>query len=241
MVRRYGLWTTAGHEFAEAVNRTASRVEVQRVCEVGAGANPLLTPEYADEHGLEYVLVDASAQELAKAPAGYRTLAADVTSSGLAGAGLYQLVFSRYLAEHVRSAPAFHRNVLSMLAPGGWALHFFSTLYAVPFLLNRVLPERLGEAALTRLHPDRRGDGSQGKFPAYYRWCRGPLRAQERRLSGVGFEVLEYAGFFGHEYYRTIPGLGAFGGALARRLVSHPVPVMTSYAYVVMRRPHESA
>src|SRR5215212_1413723 len=93
------------------LERLASRPSVKRVCDIGGGANPALSLDFIERNGLEYVVLDISPEELAKAPDGYSKVQADITSPNLEIAGNYDLVFSKLVAEHVRSGRAFHRNV----------------------------------------------------------------------------------------------------------------------------------
>ncbi|MDQ3630138.1 MAG: class I SAM-dependent methyltransferase [Actinomycetota bacterium] len=204
------------------------------VCEIGGGANPLLPRAERDDLRLDYTLVDIDAGELAKAPEDVRKMELDITAAPLPRR--FDLIISNQLAEHVRDPEPMHRNVRAMLRPGGLAIHFFPTLYSAPFVLNRLIPERLAERTLLRLQPYR-ATAKHGKFPAYYRWCRGPTRRQLQRLVSTGFEIDEYIAGFGHAYYLRVPILQRFEEAKTRLLLRHPVALLTSYAIVVLRRP----
>jgi 2-polyprenyl-3-methyl-5-hydroxy-6-metoxy-1,4-benzoquinol methylase len=207
--------------------------KVRRVCDVGGGAHPSLSLDEVRSLGLDYTLLDISAKELAKAPPGYTKLHADIIKQqGRVPQG-FDLVISTMLAEHVRSGADFHNNVRAMLKPGGVACHFFPTLYALPLLMNSLIPERLSRWLLDRFAPP---DAVHLKFPAFYSWCRGPSRRQIRRLERLGYTVLGYYGFFGHDYYLKVPVLRTVHAALAKFLVAHPVPQWTSRAIVVLQR-----
>ena len=106
--------------------------------------------------------------------------------------------------------------------PGGTALHTFPTLYEPAFMVNRVLPERVMEPLLRRVQPGREPEGEHAKFRAYYRWCRGPTRRQLRRLESVGFQVLDYVGYFGHGYFGPLKPLDRVEQALSHALVRRP-------------------
>ena len=211
---------------------------VRRVLEVGGGANPLLSLAVVEQHGLEYTVLDIAQTELDKALGGYVKVLGDIGDPTLDVPGGYDLVFSRMLAEHVRSGEVFHRNVLRLLAPGGRAFHFFPTLYAPPFVLNRLLPERLAHALLNLLEPGRQQDGRHAKFPAHYSWCRGPTDRHIRRIEGLGYHVDEYIGFFGHDvYYTHVPVVRGWHRLWSNWLVAHPLPWLTSFAYLTLSRP----
>lgn len=238
---RYASSTTAWGGYTGYVQDLIVRSGARRVLELGGGANPAIPLDFLERHGVEYTVLDISPTELAKAPAGYRTLCRDIGAARMDlsdRAGYYNLVFSKMLAEHVRDGEQMHRNVFRLLAPGGHAVHYFPTLYAPPFVVNRLFPERLTDHLLHWLESGREQDGRKGKFPAYYSWCRGPTRRQLARLQGLGYAVEEYIGFFGHRvYYRRLPPVRRVHCWIADWLVSHPIPALTSSSYVVLGKP----
>ena len=101
-----------------------------------------------------------------------------------------------------------------------------------------MLPEWVSEGVLRLVQPGREREGHHGKFPAYYRMCRGPTVRQVRKLESVGFEVEAYVGCYGHHpyYARFKPALAAHL-AVCRLLLKCPVPYLTSFAHVTLRRP----
>ncbi len=238
---RYAEFPEAWRQFQDFLRSRIESAEARDVCEVGGGANPAVSLEDIAKHGLRYTILDVSAEELAKAPDAYRKLEADVSSPDFRSEERFDTVFSRTVLEHVTDPQTFHRNVLGILQHGGVAFHFFPTLYAPPFVVNRVLPHRLVEAALLRLQPHRERGGVHGKFPALYAWCRGPTGRQIARFERLGYAVDEYVGFFGHDYYRSVPPLQRLADRIASLLRRHPVPQLTSYAFVVLRRPGRPA
>jgi SAM-dependent methyltransferase len=234
---RFDVSERAWNGFDAVLRRLASRPGTRRVLEIGGGANPALPLDFVEEYGVEYVVLDISPEELAKAPDGYSTVQADIASPRLDIAGGYDLVFSKMVAEHVPDGRVFHANVLGLLAEGGTAFHFFPTLYAPPFVVNRLLPERLSERVLLLLQSGRHREGRNAKFPSHYSWCRGPLWSQIRRFENVGYRVEEYTGFFGHPaYYRKVKAFEKLHDRISSTLVRHPVPYLTSFAYVILSR-----
>ncbi len=139
--------------------------------------------------------------------------------------------------EHVADGERYYRNIFTVLRPGGVTAHCFSTLYALPFVANRVLPERFASRVLDTVNP--RDRYQHDKFRAYYSWSRGPSRLMIERLSRLGYEVLEYRGYFGHGYYDhpAQRPVRALEEAKTRWLCRHPIPILTSYAVVVLRKP----
>jgi hypothetical protein len=219
----------------EDVGAFITRHRLRRILEVGAGCNPSLSPEVIVREDLRYTILDSSAEELAKGPDGYEKWCADIGSPACEIRSGFELVFSRMVAEHVKNARQMHENIFAMLAPGGYALHYFPTLYAFPFVVNRFLSEGISGALLDRFAP--RDRFKHDKFKAYYRWCRGPTPASLARFEALGFTVVEYQGYFGHGYYEKLPLLRPLQRAKAAFLEKHPVPALTSYARVLLRKP----
>jgi len=147
----------------------------------------------------------------------------------------FDLIFSRMVNEHVADGATYYRNIFGLLKPGGLTVHFFATLFTVPSLANRFLPEAL--SARLKDFSFARTEDEYEKFPARYDWCRGPSPAMRRRFTEIGFEVKDYRGYFGHGYYSRIPPLHKLEQAKARWLVRHPVDALTSYAVVVLHKP----
>ena len=216
-----------------------------RVCEIGGGANPLLPLDQVRELALDYTVIDVSATELAKAPADYKKICADVTVDRGTVQGPFDLIISIWCAEHVPDGRAFHRAVYDLLANGGHAVHLFPTLYSPPFVANRLIPEQLSERIVLWMQPQRAPEGDHGKFPARYSWCRGPSRSQIKRFTALGYDVERYDGYFGHSgevaygngrYLDRIPLLCRAREAVSRWLARHPNPWLTTLAMVVLRK-----
>jgi SAM-dependent methyltransferase len=233
---RYGHSDEGWGSFDTLLRDTARNHALKRVIEIGGGANPSFTPDELRNLGLDYTLLDISAEELGKAPTGYHTVCADIAGKDFDVQGEYDFAFSRMLAEHVRDGARFHANVARLLRAGGYAVHFFPTMWAPPFVVNRLLPERAADRLLSLLYP-KRNRHQQAKFPAYYDWCRGPSDSMIARFESSGYELISYTGYYGHrEYYERLPLLRRLHERIVRWLIRHPFPTLTSFAVVVLRR-----
>jgi uncharacterized UPF0146 family protein len=225
-------WRGYEHLIAEIIENNNGR----RICDIGGGANPLLTPDYINQKGIDYSVLDISEAELNKAPKQYNKIVADISSPEFSPttAG-FDLVFSKMLAEHIKDGEQFHKNVLRMLTDDGLAVHFFPTLYALPFLVNYLTPEVLADKLLNVFAV--RDRYQFAKFPAHYSWCRGPIRSQRRKFEKSGYEIIQYRGFFGHGgYYDRIPILKRLHELKTGYLLKRPNPLFTSYAYIVLKK-----
>lgn len=214
----------------------------RRFCDVGGGANPIVASQRIQRLGLEYVVFDDSRQELDKTPDGYTRFEGSVLDSErvaslLARGGGFDVVASRWTAEHMPDGERFHRQVFDMLRPGGTAVHLFPTLYSPVFVVNRLLPSAASARLLNSGRSDTRTSGGRhAKFHSYYSWCRGPSSRQIARLESVGFTVERYVGYFGHNYYTRVKPLDLAQRVVTDMLLARPTASLTSFALVVLRR-----
>ena len=228
----------AGWDLApQAIKGLLADFGSRRILEIGAGANPTLPIDFVHASQLDYTTNDISELELTKAHPGYHRLLLDLGCASLPQlvVGKYDFIFSRMVNEHVKNGERYYRNIHAMLEPGGITAHWFSTLYALPFLVNRLVPDQLSDKLLDTFAPrDRYG---HEKFPAYYSWSRGPSRRMICRFEGIGFRVLLYEGYFGHTYYKhRLPWLHKLELKKGAWLARHPHPLGCSYAHVVLQR-----
>ena len=220
-----------------AISKIALSANSRNILEIGAGANPTLPVSFIKTHGIDYTTNDISSEELLKAAPDYKRLCFDFSEGTPPDElkGKYDLVFSRMVNEHVRNGQQYYRNILAVLQRGGITAHWFSTLYAFPFLVNKVVPDGFSEMFLYMFSP--RDRFQHDKFRAYYSWGRGPTVTMQTRFSQLGFEIIEYIGYFGHTYYKNrLPLLHRLELQKAQYLAKHPVPQLTSYACVILKK-----
>jgi SAM-dependent methyltransferase len=206
------------------------------VLEVGSGANPTLDRNDVSLRALRYTANDVSAAELDKADKVYDRWVCDLSSGEIPAAmqGRFDLVFSRMVNEHVSDGQTYHANIRKLLKPGGIAAHCFSTLYSLPFSVNKLVPESASNALLNIFMP--RDSCKLGKFRAHYSWSRGPSASMLKRFDSLGYDVLDYRGYFGHAYYCRIPALHRLEAMKARWLLSHPMAPLCSYGMLIAQK-----
>ena len=116
-------------------------------------------------------------------------------------------------------------------------MHLFSTLWALPFAVNAYMPSFVTDRLLGFFHPWN-SDEHHEKFRAYYSWSRGPSASAIAGFEGLGYEVVEYHGYFGHGYYANKLGpIDKLEQVKARALARRGVASMTAYGQVVLRKP----
>jgi hypothetical protein len=229
---------TSGPDFFQSL---ISTYNCRRILEIGSGANPTLPPRYVEANGLSYVTSDVNREELEKANSVFERLVLDLSVEKIDASllGSFDCILSRMVSEHIRNGHQYHSNLYKMLRPGGISVHCFSTLWSAPFAVNRLLPERLTNRLLNTFSP--RDRHRHEKFKAYYSWSRGPSHRMIRRFETLGFEVLQYIGYFGHPYYYSkMPWLHRLEIQKSRFLVKHPIPTFCAYATIVLRKPEHA-
>lgn len=207
-----------------------------RLLEVGGGRDPLISLAEARHAGLEITINDIDAGELALAPEGYGRALFDIAGDlDPAAQGGYDLIYSRMVFEHVANVPKAWANCHLLLNKGGVALAFHPTLFAPPFVINRLLPESLSARLLRPFFPDRH-EGVQPKFPAHYDWCYGDVGKVGAMFDVIGFSDRLVAPFWTHGYFRAIPVLREIDAAFQALARRRDWRAFTTYAFSVARK-----
>lgn len=222
-------WETGMLGYGDVLKGVVASFPHADVLELGAGRRPSFTLDEMPSSIQSYTVNDISPEELALLPQGYDDACFDVSGDASNFSDHYDVVFSRFLAEHVSDGEAMHRNVHQVLRDGGVAFHLIPTLYAVPFVINKLLPERLTSWVLKVFAPRR---AINPKFPAYYSMCYGSPEKMGQMLARIGYSKVEIKNFYGHFYYEKIPLLRGvhrwFSDLAARRNWTS----LSSYAYI---------
>lgn len=225
--------------YANTILTLSSAFGLADWCEIGGGRDPAFTRDDIERLAVHYTINDISQGELDAAPPGYAKACFDIAGSSdhiASLAGYFDLMFSRMVFEHVKDVAAAWRNVHTLLKPGGVALAFFPTLYAPPFVINRMIPEIVSRAIVHTLYPERRDGGNDPKFPARYDWCFGSGRKLAPMLEQAGFAEHLVLPFWGSDYFRPIPGLRQLDDRFSRLSRARDLRLLTSHAYVVVRK-----
>ncbi len=222
-------WETAMLGYADELKALVAHYPAARILELGAGRRPSF--EITEMPGAieSYTVNDVSLEELELLPPGYDKACFDVCGDAANFSDSYDVVFSRFLAEHVPDGAAMHRNVFRVLKPGGVAFHLIPTLFALPFVLNKLAPERLSSPLLRLLSPRR---SINPKFPAYYSKCYGSPVRMTSMLRDIGYQRIELRTFFGHFYYENIPILRTLHRRFTSAAARHNWNLLSSYAYI---------
>ena len=229
-------WIWAWDNYKPMIVELSRSLNLRRHVEIGAGRDPLFLMHEALTHGFDVTLSDISARELSLAPEGYEKVECDIAAPDAIdklGREAYDLAYCRMVMEHVPDVAAMWRNVCGALAPGGVAMSFFPTLYAPPYVLNRMIPERASRWILHTFLPDRHDDGDNPKFPAYYDHCFSDEARIGPMLKEAGFSDWVILPFWGYSYFWKFPGLKQLDAAFTNLAQRRQWRTLSSFAYVI--------
>ena len=224
----------ASQDFGKVVRELCASYDNPDILEIGGGAKPLFRPGSWPDKVASYTINDISQEELNKAPVEYNKACFDICDQVEDFGGRFDVVFSKFVAEHVTDGRKMHSNVYRMLKPGGVAFHLFPTLYAVPFFINWLIPEQVSRGMVFLLNPVRRN--SKRKFPAHYSWCAGSNEQIKSNISSVGYTDVRVERFYGHNYLSKVPLLSSVERAWVGAIKKTEMSSLGSYAYVFARR-----
>ena len=231
-------WQWAWHNYKRVVQELAGRLEARRMIDIGGGRDPLFELSELEKLGAELTVNDIMPGELALLPKGYQTACFDVTGDLARIApwrNSFDLAYSRMVFEHVADGRRAWANLYELLAPGGMAIAFIPTLYALPFVINWLLPHKLTAAIVRRFGPAR-SEETDPVFPAVYSWCFADDERLRAMLTAIGYREVVVQPFYGHAYYGKFPivrDLHARFTALARR---RDWRALASFAYIIARK-----
>lgn len=198
------------------------------ILEVGGGAHP----SFMDREDFNYHIVDSDSNELAKAPEDIVKFERKVED--LSDKIKFDLVISKMVLEHVPNPEEFHEKVMQLLKPKGKAIHFFACRFSIPGLVNRILPERVGEIILRILK--NRETGDHPKYQAYYKRTLGGVNSQIKFFENMGYEIEEYRSFVGHKYFKAFPILKQLEQLYTWLLVKMKMKSLATVALVVLKK-----
>lgn len=222
-------WETSMLGYGDALKSIVASYPDAAILELGAGRRPSFTFAEMPATIDSYTVNDISAEELALLPEGYDMACFDVSGDASNFRDNYDVVFSRFLAEHVPDGYAMHRNVHQVLRDGGVSFHLIPTLYAFPFVINKLLPERLTAWVLKTFAPRR---AINPKFPAHYSMCYGNPDYMAKKLTEIGYRKVEIQNFYGHFYYEKIPVLRSVHKWFSDLAAKNNWTSLSSYAYI---------
>ena len=229
-------WAWANYK--RTVRDLSAMSTARRLIEIGGGRDPLFDRAEIKELGVAMTINDIASSELAALPEGYQTACFDVAGDISCVADLrdrFDLAFSRMVFEHVADGQRAWSNLYKVLAPGGIALAFVPTLYAAPFVLNWLLPDKLA-AAIVKSIFHHRTDDEDPVFPARYSWCFADDARLRSMLSAIGYREIVVQPFYGHGYYRYFPlvrDVHEWFTGIARR---RDWRLLASFAYIAARK-----
>lgn len=197
------------------------------IVEIGGGANPYLSKEQV--LNFRYKVFDIDANELAKANGDhFEKICADITNENFEIK--CDLIISNMLLEHVPNPKEFHEACYKLLKDNGKVIHFFATKYSPASIVNHILPEQWSRRLLYLIQ--QRKWETNGKFPAYYKWCMGPTKKQIIRFQSIGYNIDQYYGYLGSGYLIHISLLKTFEKIFTKIILKIRNPYLCSNSII---------
>ncbi len=226
------LDNTSSEAFKNYKSIVIEQSKGKTVLEIGAGRQPLFSPEELVQYEINYVGNDISQVELDAMPLAVPKYVFDASKDVPADClDRFDFIFSKMVQEHIEGTPRYYQNLAKMLKHGGVALNFHPVLYAFPFVINRLMPERLSDPLLYALRTDRTRMRNP-KFPALYDHCVISRKVRDN-LKGQDFSEVVQIPFYGHGYYKSLPMIRNIHRRITDFIRSKGVTVMASFCYTL--------
>lgn len=180
--------------------------------EIGGGKNPLFDPSK------EYTVNDISSHELSFIKSkGYVTANFDICGDFHYNYNeKYDFIFSKMVLEHVSDGNRYYQNIYKLLKPGGICITYHPTLFSLPFVINKILPNSIGEKLFDFLYGKNKTRVREkiriGKFPAYA------------------------IPFYGHHYYKKIKFLYFIHKIFSNIIRNLNFKFLSSYCYTIVKK-----
>jgi SAM-dependent methyltransferase len=234
--RKHANW--AWRNFLPTVASMLHEGGYRSILEVGGGRSPSLSKDEISELSIKYTCNDISARELSLAPDWVEKALFDIQTPNTAEldayTGAFDFVFSQMVMEHVPSFDRAYRNIYRILEEGGVGIAFHPTLYSVPFIANRLLPDTVTRKVLKLVFPNRTDTGTP-KFPAYYSGCVISTKVTDH-LKEIGFRNAWQVPFYWHNYYKKFPLVRDVHTKFSDMAADKDMTFFATFAYTIVRK-----
>lgn len=158
------------------------------------------------KYSLKIAGLDISKKELSKNKINNEKIIYDATNPNYKNdlikySGKFDLAVSKMFLEHVKDPEITHKLIAYCLKPGGKVIHFHPTLYDSVFLLNMLLPRKIGKKIAEYQFSVRK---TEGIFPAYYKKCRAIDNNLKDFFKSLDFSLINEYHYYGSEYFECI-------------------------------------
>lgn len=210
---------------AEVVKEKKSKNPNLKILEVGGGRNPRFFNEDMISFK-NYCVNDIDSNELALLDERFNRANFDIAGDNIPEEmeNQFDIIISVYVAEHVKDGYKMHKNVYRLLNENGTAVHLFPKLYALPFVVNYLLPEKASHFVLNLL-----AKRDLPKFPALYSYCRGNEKKMRSLFEKINYQTIDLQFYYGTTYFKSIPFLYRIDNWFNRWLMNNHYSLFSSY------------
>jgi SAM-dependent methyltransferase len=210
---------------AEVVREKKAKNPNFKILEVGGGRNPRFFNEDIISFN-NYFVNDIDPNELALLDERFNSsnfdIAGDIIPKEMENQ--FDVIISVYVAEHVKDGYKMHQNVYKLLNDTGTAVHLFPKLYALPFVVNYLLPERASHFVLNLL-----AKRDLPKFPALYSYCRGNETKMRSLFEKINYQTIDLQFYYGTSYFKNLPFLYRIDNWINKWLMKKHYSTLSSY------------
>ncbi len=177
-----------------------------KICEIGPSGQPTIKSSIIKERGLDYTIIDIETSHWNEYNPEVKKYNIDLQKDFDSSLdNKFDLVISQMVLEHIEYPESFHKAIYRLLNKSGSAVHLYANPFSVSAVMNRLLPEMVGEFILKLIN--NRDLNKNHKYPAYYRWCFTPSKKARVRLQSLGYSLEKHIGYPGHNYLQSVPVL----------------------------------
>ena len=193
------------HSYSDYLNLIESSIfSGIKICEIGPSGHPSIKSSVIKERGLDYSIIDIETTYWDDYNPEVKKYNIDLqTDFDNRLEGQFDLVISQMVLEHIEYPENLHKGIYRLLKKGGSAIHLYANPYSLSAMMNKFLPESIGEFVLDTIK--NRNLDKNHKYPAYYRWCFTPSNAAKKEFESIGYKVDNHIAYLGHNYFRSIP------------------------------------
>jgi len=209
-----------------------------RICEIGPSGNPSIKSSEIRRRNLDYTIIDVETihwkdynLEVNKHEVDLQRAMPDELKNK------FDLVISQMVLEHIEQPDPLHNHIAQLLRYGGTAIHLYANPYSLSALVNRLLPDFIGEFILDLV--SNRDLSYDKKYPAFYNNCHTPSERADLYFSKMSYSIKRHDAYAGHNYFQHVPVLRQLEVAYSRFLLKLRLFRLSTLSLLVLIRNNE--
>lgn len=206
-----------------------------KICEIGPSGHPSIRSSIIREKNLDYSLIDIETTYWNDYNPEIQKYNIDLQSefdSNLEDK--FDLVISQMVLEHIEDPENFHKGISRLLRKEGRAIHLYANPFSLSAIVNRILPESIGEFILKII--SNRNLEKNHKYPAFYRWCYTPSETAIQDFAELGFEIQRHVAYLGHNYFQRVPLISGLEKLYSRVITKLGMQKISTLSLLIIKK-----